>query len=292
MPAIQRKDATYLDAQGVTIHYHVWPHPSPKAVIQLLHGLGEHALRYERLAAELVGAGYEVWADEHRGHGPTGLGQWGGDRSRLGRLGPGGHRAAVDAVHQFGKLIKAARPKSPFVLLGHSWGSLIAQILLDEYPKEYDLVVLSGSAYRTLRDMNAGNLNRRFRGEGATGYEWISRDPAAVAAMAADPLVFPAAALRLFGLRDSLRLLGRPRRGLAAEHDVPLLLVAGAEDSFGGEASVRRLAQAYITRGGLSDVTAIVYPGARHEVFNETNRDEVVGDVIAWLDAHVDAPAP
>lgn len=283
--SITRKDATFRDPLGVTIHYHVWSHPSPKGVVQLVHGLGEHALRYERLAADLVAAGYEVWADEHRGHGQTGLDQWGGDRSKLGRLGKGGHDAAVDAVRAFGRLIRAARPSVPFVLLGHSWGSLIAQILLDTDPRPYDAVVLSGTAYRTLRDMNGGDLNARFRGKGRTGYEWLSRDQAVVAAAAADPLMFKASVLKLFGLRSALRLLGKPREHLADERDVPILIVIGSEDSLGGERSVEKLAAAYVGRSGFSDVTAIVYPGAQHEVYNETNRDEVVHDVIGWLDA-------
>ena len=282
-----RKDATFKDPLGVPIHYHVWPHPSPRAVIQLVHGLGEHALRYERLAGELVAAGYEVWADEHRGHGATGLAQSGGEREQLGRLGKGGHDAAVDAVRAFGRLIRAARPKTPFVLLGHSWGSFIAQILLDTDPRPYDAVVLSGTAYRTLFDMNSGDLNARFRSRGRTGYEWLSRGPAILAAAAADSLMFNASAIKVFGIRNSLRSLGRPRPGLAAERDVPVLMLVGSKDPLGGERSVAKLAAAYTARAGLTDVTAIVYPGAQHEVFNETNRAEVVADLLAWLDARV-----
>ncbi|HWK19472.1 MAG TPA: alpha/beta hydrolase [Microbacteriaceae bacterium] len=287
--AATRKDATFKDGLGVTIHYHVWSHPSPKAVIQLVHGVGEYALRYERVAEALVAAGYEVWADDHRGHGRTGLEQWGEDRSKLGRLGKGGHRAAVDAVHRLSKLVKAARPGIPFVLFGHSWGSFISQILLDTYPKEYDLVVLSGSAYRVLTGMNAAPLNARHKKTVAdpTGFEWLSRDPELVAKAAADPLMVATPLVKLFGIRETLRLLGKPRIGLAAEHDVPLLLIVGSDDPVGGERSVRRLAEAYLSRARLTDVEVIVYDGARHEVLNETNADEVIADVIAWLDARV-----
>ena len=288
MPAA-RKDATFKDSLGVTIHYHMWSHPSPKAVVQLVHGVGEHSLRYEHVAAALVAAGYEVWADDHRGHGQTGLEQWAGDTTRLGRLGKGGHRAAVDAVHRLSKLIKAARLSIPFVLFGHSWGSFISQMLLDEYPVEYDLVVLSGSAYRVLTGMNAAPLNARFKRSvpEPTGYEWLSRDPVVVAAAAADPLMVATPLMKLFGIRDTLRLLGKPRIGLADEHDVPLLLIVGSDDPVGGERSVRRLAEAYLSRARLTDVSVIVYDGARHEVLNETNADEVIADVIAWLDARI-----
>jgi len=287
--AVTRKDATFKDAVGVTIHYHVWTHPSPKAVVQLVHGVGEHALRYEHVAAALVEAGYEVWADDHRGHGQTGLEQWAAEPEKLGRLGRGGHPAAVDAVHRLSKLIRAARPSIPFVLFGHSWGSFISQMLLDEYPAEYDLVVLSGSAYRVLSGMNAAPLNARHGRTvpQPTGYEWLSRDPAVVAAAAADPLMVATPLIKLFGIRDTLRLLGKPRIGLAEVHDVPVLLIVGSDDPVGGERSVRRLAEAYLSRARLTDVAVIVYDGARHEVLNETNADEVIRDVIDWLDARI-----
>ena len=75
--------------------------------------------------------------------------------------------------------------------------------------------------------------------------------------------------------------------GLPADADVPLLIMIGEEDPLGGERSVRTLAESYIRRGGLTHVEVIVYAGARHEIFNETNRDEVIGDLVEWLDAHL-----
>ena len=279
-----RSDASFLDAHGVTIHYSVWERVEPRGVVQLAHGLGEHRLRYEHLAESLVAAGFSVWADDHRGHGETGRQQHDGDLSRLGRLGPGGHRATVDQVRAFGELARAANPGVPFILLGHSWGSLIAQLLLNMQPEAYDAVVLSGTARRTLRDMNGGDLNARHRALGHPDYEWLSRDPATVRAAAADELMFTASAIKAFGVLDAMRLLGLPARELAARRDVPLLLQVGADDSLGGEASVAKLAADYIDRSGFSDVTAIVYPGARHEVYNETNRQEVIADLIGWLE--------
>ena len=108
-------------------------------------------------------------------------------------------------------------------------------------------------------------------------------------AFADDPLAFYADAKKLFGIPDGLRLLGRPSRNL--ERDLPVLILIGSEDSLGGEKSIALLASAYVTRSRLTDVQAIVYPQARHEVFNETNRDEVVADLIAWLDSRLAQPA-
>ncbi|MEP6479357.1 MAG: alpha/beta hydrolase [Rhodoglobus sp.] len=277
-----RSDRTYTDAEGVTIHYYVWKAAKPRGVVQLAHGLGDHALRYEELAQELVGAGYSVYADDHRGHGQTGVEQYGGDLSRLGRLGVGGHRATVAAVRQFTRIVRNENPGVPLVLLGHSWGSLIAQIILNKHAADYDAAVLTGTAYRTLRDMNGGNLNAKHKHLGTTGNEWLSRDTAVHTQFADDPLTFTATAAKLFGIPDGLRLLGRPSKKF--EKDIPLLIMIGSEDSLGGEASIEKLANAYVERSGLTDIRAIVYPEARHEVFNETNRAEVFADLIGWLD--------
>lgn len=284
MSDVTRTEHTFVDAEGVTIHYYVWPADAPRAVVQLLHGVGEYATRYERFAQALAAAGYTVYADDHRGHGATGLGQWGGDSARLGRLGPGGVRAAIAAIVQLAGIIRDENPAVPLVLFGHSLGSLFAQKIIGADASRYDAVILSATAYRTLTDMNGGDLNARHKHLGTTGHEWLSRDPEVWAAFAADPLTFDATVLKLFGLPDTLRLLGTPRR---LNRDLPMLIMIGEEDPLGGPASIRKLAAAYEKRGGLTDVTVTVYPGARHETLNETNQAEVRADVVAWLDAHV-----
>ncbi len=278
-------DHTFTDPQGVTIHYYVWDAPNPKAVLQLTHGLGDHALRYEQVAQDLVAAGYTVFADDHRGHGQTGLAQNNGDVTKLGKLGPGGLRATVADVRQFTTVIKGAHPNLPIVLLGHSWGSLMVQMVINGNAGDYDAVVLTGTAYRSLTLMNGGNLNAKHKHLGTTGNEWLSRDPAVAQQFVDDPLTFYAAAMQLFGIPDALRLLGRPAKDLGA--DVPLLIMIGSEDTLGGEKSIAMLAKTYVTRSHLSDVEAIIYPGARHEIFNETNRDEVIADLVKWLDERV-----
>ncbi len=274
---------TFTDAHGVRIHYEAWRVPDATAVVQLVHGVGEHIGRYRELIEALNAAGYSVWADDHRGHGRTGFEQHGGDRASLGRPGPGGMRAAIDAVHRFTSVIRETEgDEAPLVLLAHSWGSLMAQIILNRHPNDYDGVVLTGTAYRTLLGMNAGDLNRRHRRLGSTPVEWLSRDPEVAAAFMADPYTTEVPLRKLFGLIDSARLLGRPGRRLPPE--LPLLIMVGSDDSLGGERSALMLANAYAKRSGLVDVQLIIYEGARHEIFNETNRADVRADLIRWLD--------
>ena len=280
-----RDDQTFVDAHGVTIHYYIWRSAKPVGVVQIAHGLGEYAGRYEEVAQELVNAGYSVYADDHRGHGLTGLEQHGGDHTQLGKLGPGGLRATTAAIHQLTAIIRDENPDVPLAILGHSWGSLMVQTLLNKHADDYDAAVLTGTAHRVPGRMNSGNLNTAHQHLGTTGYEWLSRDPLVAQAFLEDPLTFYADALKLFGVVDGLRLFGLPSRTLA--RDIPLLIAIGSEDPLGGEASVRELAKSYVGRSQLTDVTVTIYAEARHEIFNETNRDEVIADLITWLNDRV-----
>lgn len=283
MPAVVTKQSrTFVDAGGVTIHYYVWAAKQPKAVVQLAHGLGEYASRYETLAQFLVAAGISVYANDHRGHGATGLEQWAGDHSQLGKPGKGGIRAQVADLHQFTGIIQSENTGIPLVFLGHSWGSLLGQMLINTHIADFAAVVLTGTAYRQPGSMNAGNLNAKHKHLGTTGNEWLSRDPSVAQEFLENPLTFYADTLKLFGLVDGLRLFGRPALGLAK--DVPVLIMIGDEDPLGGEESVRRLADSLVQRGGLRDVEVVVYAGARHEIFNETNQEEVRQDLLAWLE--------
>lgn len=273
----------FIDAHGVTIVYDVHPAPGPvRAVVQVLHGVGEHAGRYADLIAALNAAGYTVYADDHRGHGRTGLTQH-GDPRHLGRLGVGGMRAAVAAVYQLTEIIRAAHPDLPLIILGHSWGSFLTQMLVNEHPEAYDAFVLSGSALRWPGSLNSGDLNAPWKSKDANGMEWLASDPAVGEAFLADPLTTSVPLAKLFGIREAARIFGRPKKDLG--RNLPALLMVGREDTVGGPRSVHRLAAAYRERSKLTDVTTLVYPNARHEIFNEPNKAEVFADLVAWLDA-------
>ncbi len=277
----------FTDAYGVAIVYDVHAaEGTPRGVVQLLHGVGEHAGRYGTLIADLTAAGFIVYADDHRGHGRTGIRQHGGP-AKLGRLGKGGLHAAKEAVWQLTGIIRAEHPDLPLVLFGHSWGSFLAQKLVNDHPDAWDAVILSGSALLTPRDLNAAPLNTRWEGADATGYEWLSRDKAVGKAFDDDPLTTNVPLLKLFGPIEAVKLYGRPRKDIG--HDFPMLLLVGRDDPVGGPRSVHKLAEAYRSRSGLTDVTTLVYPDARHEIFNELQQQEVRADLLAWLDKHIPA---
>ncbi len=120
--------------------------------------------------------------------------------------------ATVAAVRAFTGIIREARPGVPLFFLGHSWGSIIGQIILNEGgAADFDGVILSGTAYRMPGSMDSGELNRKHKHLGSIGAEWLSRDVAVHEAWRDDPLTFVADTLKLFGVVDAARLLGTPR---------------------------------------------------------------------------------
>ncbi|WP_226080397.1 alpha/beta fold hydrolase [Mycetocola spongiae] len=270
-----------MDPDGVGIYTYTWEVPRPRAVIHIAHGVGEHARRYAPLARELNAAGYTVVADDHRGHGRSGL-----EAGGLADLGPGRVRGAINSLRSVGESIRADYPGLPLVLLGHSWGSLMAQKIVNT-TTIYDAVVLSGSSLAVPGVLNAGDLNKRWRGPESTGLEWLGRDPAVGEAFSADPLNFDIAVTPAWSTFEALGLLGRPPRRMP--RDIPMLIQGGEDDPLGGRRGLTKLDAAYRRRAGLSDVTLQIYPGARHEIYNETNRDEIIADLISWLDARMPA---
>jgi alpha-beta hydrolase superfamily lysophospholipase len=278
---------SFKDDFGVEIMFYEWPVAEPKAVIQIAHGLGEHARRYDAMAATLNKAGFSVYADDHRGHGQTGLKQLENKQiKRLGNLGPGGMKATYKQVADFSKLIKAENPNRPLVILGHSWGSFIAQKVINKYSDMYDAVVLSGSALTMPGYLATGDFNKVWKKlPGSTGYEWLSRDVEIQNKFVADPLTFLAAAAQVLGIKNSLEMFGKPSKDV--RRDLPILVQVGEADPIGGEYSNKALVEAYRKNAGIEDIELYVYHECRHEIYNELNKDAIIEDLITWVNQRV-----
>ena len=244
-----------------------------RGVVQIAHGLAEHSARYNRLAAALNAAGYLVHAADHRGHGKSIV-------STPGDFGSAGFHGLIADIHGFGASLADQQPELPLFLLAHSMGSFAAQSVVLDHSGQYAGVVLTGS---TALDLLVAGLaeaegpvglaafNAGF--ERRTGFEWLSRDEAEVDAYVADPLCgFDAPDESMQGMFAIAPALADPSRLSAIRPDLPILIASGQADPLSGG-------------GQLVDVTVTVYPDARHEIFNETNRDEVTADVITWLQA-------
>ncbi len=266
------------------------PPQNPRGVVQISHGVAEHGPRYDRLAAALTAAGYAVYAHDHRGHGSSIS-----DQVTLGGFGAAGWSGLVADLVALGDRIHGEQLDLPLFLVGHSMGSFALQEAILDRSDLYAGAVLSGS---TALDVFTAGLaeaggdsvdltafNAGF--EQRTGYEWLSRDEAEVDKYVADPLcgfdLDPETIPALFG---SAARLGDPEALAGIRSDLPILLVSGDADPLaGGGQLVEVLGQRY-RDAGVTDVTVRLFPGARHEIFNETNRDEITAYVIDWLADH------
>jgi len=277
---------SFKDSHGVDIVFWEWPVANPKAVIQLVHGIGEHSRRYDHVAAKLNSLGYAVYSDDHRGHGLTGKGMVeAGITSKQGLLGPGKMNAVLNQVRQLSSIIKSEHPNTKLIMIAHSWGSMLAQRIFDNHSSDYDGLVLSGSSLLVPGVINAGPLNKKWAHlPGATGGEWLSRNHEVGRKFREDPLVFSETFAQVVGFLETLKLMGKPKKTI--NPNIPILIQVGSDDSLGGERGNVLLANAY-RKHGVDDIVLFVYEGARHEIYNEINQDEVLRDLADWLEAHV-----
>ena len=274
-------------SDGAQVATYRWePAGAVRGVVQIVHGLGEHVRRYDHLGTTLAGAGFLVQGHDTRGHGATIA-----DGAEPGVIGAEGWKAAIDDIGVLLDRLRADVPRVPVVLLGHSMGSFAVQQYVIDASDRVDAVVLSGTAAVDLmpaldsdEPLDLSAFNAPFE-PGRTGYEWLTRDEAQVDLYVADPLCgfgydTPAAKAVYAGARAA----ADPEKLSRIRPDLPVYILVGDQDPVGdGLARVNALVERY-RDAGLGDVELHVYPGARHEVFNETNRDEVERDLLRWLD--------
>lgn len=306
------KTFKFVDPQGVEIYVYKWlPKNLKKAkgVVQIAHGMAEHASRYERFAQKLTAAGYIVYANDHRGHGKTA-----GKLENVGYFGDkDGFTWMVRDLYQLNGIIHNSFPKLPVFLFGHSMGSFLTQNFMESYKFSINGAILSGTLgpqgalidfglflssliilfkgkkhlSKTLFDISMGSYNKSFR-PNRTKFDWLSRDKKEVDKYVADPYcggVFTAQAYHdlFWGIKDMHRL-SRMRK---ISKDLPIYLFSGELDPVGSKTrTVVNLINIYNDLE-IKNVSFKFYKKCHHETLNETNREEVMKDVIRWLNAQV-----
>lgn len=258
---------------------------SPRAVLVIAHGMGEHALRYARLAEAMNGAGFVVYSNDHRGHGATVP-----DASKLGEYGEAGWRGLVDDEKAVIARAKEDYPGLPVVLIGHSMGSMVVQHLLTEASDLVDAAALSGT---TAVDVMAAAvadpdtdvfeaMNAAFA-PARTESDWLSRDEAEVDKYVADPLCgFTVSDASTASLGEAGIAFSTPEAISKIRKDLPLYIFSGDLDPVGLNGELVSLVAERYRDAGIRKIDLKLYENARHEVFNETNRDEVTADFVAW----------
>lgn len=302
-----RTEFEYASKGAGTIHAYRWtPEGTPIAVLQLVHGIAEHMLRYDEFARYLNGHGVLVTAEEHMGHGRS-VG------SGAERYFAGGWLSAVGDTYELLRRTKEEFPSLPYFVLGHSMGSFMTRTLLFTYPNAgLRGAVICGTGWQggatlaagrtlcaleqlrlgetkpspLLNNLMFGAFNRKFP-DAKTENDWICADPAVVQAYTDDPLCGGSATVGL--AREMLRGIGmiEKKKNLAAmPKELPVLFIAGKSDPVGNMGKgVKRSAQAF-RDVGMKSVELKLYDG-RHEILNERNRGEVYDDIWRFLEKNL-----
>ncbi|CAH0991748.1 Monoacylglycerol lipase [Sinobacterium norvegicum] len=296
--AIQRPGKTDIEV-------FLWPSTQPiNGVIQLLHGMAEHIERYQWLAEQLNSAGWHVIGHNHRGHGaqtanPGHYDCYDDERN--------GWQGVLNDVFAVADYARQQWPQQPLVLLGHSMGSFIAQHCVMQQPLSYQAMILSGSnkpnqlLLRSLKPilwfertvhnlqhhsslidkLSFSSFNRQVGG-GRTGFEWLSRDPQQVDAYIDDPLCGQLSTVGLWCDFSDAMLRITPAAIACVPAALPVYILSGDNDPVGEMGKgVSKLAAMWRHNGNTVDFK--LYPDGRHELFNDTNRQQVVDDLLPWL---------
>jgi alpha-beta hydrolase superfamily lysophospholipase len=303
-----KKTDYYTTEDGAKIAFYCWlPEGDPIAVVQIAHGMAEYAERYEDFANFLNKHHIAVYANDHRGHGKTA-----GSVENLGFFAEeNGWVKVVTDMRVLTRLIRVDYPKAPVFLLGHSMGSFLARTYITLYDDIHG-VILSGTAanprpiiwagsvmgfFNSLfkkpeepsdffDKMSFGAFNKPFEEEGPMS--WLSRDKDMVKKYVDDPYCGFVCSLSFFrDLFYGLNYIARKEHNQWIRFTLPVYIVAGSEDPVGDHGNgPKKVGEMYRARQ-LEEVTVNIFEGARHEILNETNRQDVYKDLLEWISEHL-----
>lgn len=271
-----RLENTFCGAHGLSLFYQAWYPPSTaKAIVALVHGFGEHCDRYHTVTTALTQAGYAIFGFDNQGHGRSE-----GQRGHIDRW-----QDYRDNVSAFLAQVRRHEPGLPLFILGHSLGGLIVLDYSLTSPEDIAGIIISGppirpvgiaKPYRVAIARILSGIWPRFSMDVGAGPETLSRDPAIVNQMQDDPLTHSVATVR-WGT-ECLVTISKVRKTIN-QLQVPILLIHGSADTVNDV----RGSQEIFERIPV-DKTLKIYPGSYHEPHNDLDRNQVMGDIISWLD--------
>lgn len=281
--------------------FHCWlPDGGVQSLVLLSHGMTEYAFRYAAFGEFLNSKGIALFAEDHRGHGKT------AERAEREGVGSFGYLAdkdgffrVVDDIMEEAKMLRGEYPGKKLFLFGHSFGSFIAQCFIERYGALVDGCILCGSAgprFVVYPGKLIVKVITAFSGKknispligkltmGSYGDNWLSRDIELLSKYVSDPwCTFKCKNGFYVDMLSGLCYIHRKRNLAAILKSLPVFLIAGTDDPVGDYGkSVRSLYECY-QKLPLADVTLKLYEGAKHELLNEINRDEVMNDVLEWM---------
>lgn len=303
---VQMTESDFISADGKSSIYYREYRPEGEAVgiVQLAHGIAEYIARYDPFARFLAENGFIVVGNDHIGHGRSLSSE--ADKGYVGES--RGWDTMTEDMRCLHDLTCARFPGKPYYLFGHSMGSFLTRTYLIRYRTGLDGAVLCGTghmgaplvrggqllgkleykrrgaAYRSefLNNVAFGKYNDAFPCR--TQFDWLSREDSAVDAYIADPLCGFVPSAGLFcEMMDGIAFITKSKNIARMKKDLPILFISGDMDPVGENGTGVMRAYRSFLKAGMTDVTMKLYHGARHELLNETNRDEVFADVLTWL---------
>lgn len=301
----------FMDSTGgCSLRCGLWmPQQSPRAIVQVVHGVAEHVGRYDAFGCFLAEHGIAMVGDDHMGHGKS-VGP-----SDVPGYFPSGWAGAVEDEYRLMQEIHREFPETPYFLLGHSMGSFLTRTFLYTYPQAgLTGVILSGTGWLPGVVLAAGlrlcerekqklgakqsseqiqrlvfdSYNRKFR-PNRTNRDWVCSDPAVVDASLTDPYCsyWPTVGLAA-DMLGGIRRNQAPENLAAMDHSLPVLFFSGEQDPVGAMGrGVRKAARAF-QKAGMEQVSCKLYVGGRHEMLNEINKAQVFADVLSWIEKQLE----
>jgi len=273
-------EGNFKGVRNTNIYYQAWlPAGDVKAVLLVVHGLGEHSGRYMNVVDHFVPLGYAVYALDHIGHGKSD-----GDREIVANF-----EDFTDTLTIYFNMVKDWQKDKPVFLLGHSLGGAIVSYYLLDHQADFKGAVISAPAVKVGDSISALTITMSKvlsklapkMGVLALDATTISKDPLVVQAYVNDPLVFHGKTPARMGA-EMLSAMQRISAE-AGKITLPIIIVQGGDDKLVDPAGAQMLND----MASSKDKTLEIYPGMYHEVFNEPNRLRVLKDVETWLAAHL-----
>lgn len=287
------------------VRFHA-PDTEIKAVVQIVHGIAEHCVRYDEFCDFLCDNGFAVYTSDLRGHGESCGEQLGFFAEKDGWM------TVVGDQHEIHMIAKKEYPNVPHILFGHSMGSFLSRTLLFTYPDDFDAAIICGTAQmpkalvnvgyitagalsmfgskkqgKVLNSMAFGTYNNHFKPT-RTNSDWITRDEKEVDKYIADPLCGFIPTTGMFkDLMYGLKLIGNSENLNSMKKEMPMLFIAGDKDPVGDCGNGVKRAYEMYRASGMEDVNLKLYKDARHELLNEINRHEVFDDILSWINEKI-----
>lgn len=291
---------------GMDISVQKWFHEkTPKAILQLSHGMAEHIERYDHFARFLTEKDIFVYGNDHRGHGKTG--------DKAGIFGyfsdENGFERVTDDLLKVTEKIKSEFPAVPIILFGHSMGSFLVRRYIQKYPNQVQGVIISGTggnpglagkvgkmwaqweSKKNGRDHSSPTMDRLIFGSYNKGFEngkskfaWLTRDEQVVEAYLKDPYCgFVCTSGFFVDLLSGLETIHKDEEIQKINKALPVYIFSGAKDPVGAKTfGVKSVIHQY-KKNGIHNLEYRFYDNGRHEMLNEINKEEVFQDIYNWL---------